>query len=69
MKVFILVKNITVDLDKCNGDGICVDTCPVNVYELDNKTGKAKVVNLDECIECLACQENCPEEAITVELE
>jgi len=61
-----MVRDITIDLNKCNGDGICVDTCPVNVYELDEKAGKAKVINLDECIECLACQENCPEEAIQV---
>ena len=64
-----MVKKITIDLDKCNGDGICVDTCPVNVFKLDEKTGKAKVVNTDECTECLACQENCPEEAITVDEE
>lgn len=61
-----MVKEIIIDLEKCNGDGICVDTCPVNVYELDEGTGKAKVVHLEECIECLACQENCPEEAIKV---
>ncbi|MFX1297087.1 MAG: ferredoxin family protein [Promethearchaeota archaeon] len=61
-----MVKDIIIDLDKCNGDGICVDNCPVNVFELNEKTGKAKVVNLEECIECLTCQENCPEEAIKV---
>ncbi len=64
-----MVKEILIDLEKCNGDGICVDTCPVSVYELDEKTGKAKVVNLEDCIECLACQENCPEEAITVVID
>ncbi|MHA1129342.1 MAG: 4Fe-4S dicluster domain-containing protein, partial [Candidatus Helarchaeota archaeon] len=32
-----MVRDITIDLNKCNGDGICVDTCPVNVYELDEK--------------------------------
>ena len=57
---------ITIDLDKCNGDGICVDVCPSGVYELDDK-GKSKAVNPDECIECLACVDQCPENAITID--
>jgi NAD-dependent dihydropyrimidine dehydrogenase PreA subunit len=61
-----MVKEIIIDTNKCNGDGICVDTCPVNVYELDAKSGKAKVINLEDCIECLACEENCPEGAIKI---
>ncbi|NHI93599.1 MAG: ferredoxin family protein [Candidatus Lokiarchaeota archaeon] len=59
---------ITVDLNKCNGDGICVDVCPSGVYEL-GEDGKSKVINPDECIECLACQDQCPENAITVETD
>ena len=31
--------NVTVDHDKCTGDGECVDVCPVEVYELQD--GKA----------------------------
>jgi NAD-dependent dihydropyrimidine dehydrogenase PreA subunit len=61
-----MVKEIIIDTSKCNGDGICVDTCPVNVYDLDEKSGKAKVINLEDCIECLACEENCPEGAIKI---
>ena len=57
---------ITVDLDKCNGDGICVDVCPSGVYEL-NADGKSVPVNPDECIECEACVDQCPENAITIE--
>ena len=60
------MSKITIDLDKCNGDGICVDVCPTGVYELDSITGKSKAVNPDECIECFACQDQCPEGAITV---
>lgn len=41
---------ITVDLNKCNSDGICVDVCPSGVYELNNE-GKSVPVNPDECIE------------------
>lgn len=58
---------VIVDFDKCNGDGVCVDVCPVAVFELDTDAGKTKIVNPDECIECMACQDQCPENAITIE--
>ncbi|MHC1591352.1 MAG: 4Fe-4S dicluster domain-containing protein [Candidatus Helarchaeales archaeon] len=58
---------ITIDLDKCNGDGIGVDVCPSGVYELDPETGKSKAVRPEESIERLACQDQCPEGAITAE--
>ena len=56
---------ITVDTDKCTGDGECVDVCPVEVYELQD--GKASPVNADECIGCQSCVGACPTEALTVE--
>jgi NAD-dependent dihydropyrimidine dehydrogenase PreA subunit len=63
---------IEVDLKKCDGDGICVSICPVEVFELkklpeysDNE--KSVPVNKDECILCMACVTSCPQEAITVE--
>ena len=31
--------SVLVDVDKCSGDGECVDVCPVEVYELQG--GKA----------------------------
>jgi NAD-dependent dihydropyrimidine dehydrogenase PreA subunit len=55
---------IKIDLDKCEGEGICVDVCPVEVFEI--KDGKSVVVNLDECIECMACETQCPEVAIEI---
>lgn len=53
---------ISVDYDKCNGNGACVDICPTSVYKLQE--GKTVPVNIDECIECCACIEACPENAI-----
>ena len=55
---------INIDLDKCEGEGICVDVCPVEVFEV--KDGKSIVVNLDECIVCRACETQCPEMAIEI---
>jgi NAD-dependent dihydropyrimidine dehydrogenase PreA subunit len=56
---------ITIDTDKCTGDGECVDVCPVEVYELQD--GKAVAVNEDECLGCESCVEVCENDAITVE--
>lgn len=54
---------ISVDYDKCQGHAECVDVCPSEVYQLWD--GKAVAVNVAECIECCACFESCPEQAIT----
>ncbi len=56
---------VTVDKDKCVGDGECVDVCPVDVYEMVD--GKADPVNEDECLGCESCVEVCETNAITVE--
>jgi NAD-dependent dihydropyrimidine dehydrogenase PreA subunit len=34
------------------------------VFKLED--GKAEPVNMSECINCLTCVENCPQQAITV---
>ena len=56
---------VTVDKEKCVGDGECVDVCPVDVYELVD--GKAEPVNADDCLGCESCVEVCENAAITVE--
>ncbi len=53
---------IEVDYDKCQGHAECVDVCPTDVYELVE--GKAIAPRIDECIECCACVEACPVNAI-----
>jgi NAD-dependent dihydropyrimidine dehydrogenase PreA subunit len=53
---------IKVDYDKCKGHGDCADSCPAEVYEIDND--KAVPVNINDCVECCTCVEVCPEDAI-----
>ena len=53
---------IEVDYDLCSGVGECVINCPMDVYELVDD--KAVAVNVDDCIECCACVEVCPNKAI-----
>ena len=55
---------VTIDTNKCDGDGTCVNMCPQAVFKING--GKAEPENMSECINCLTCVENCPQQAITV---
>ncbi|NVM21177.1 MAG: 4Fe-4S binding protein [Desulfobacterales bacterium] len=55
----------TVDKDKCNGCGECVEVCPSEVLELEDE--KCEPVNAEECLGCESCIEVCETGAITVE--
>ena len=57
--------NIIIDLEKCEGCGDCVETCPAEVLEMQDD--KPVVVNIDECLECESCVEVCEHDAITLE--
>ena len=69
----LLVK-VLIDPDKCMGDGLCVDLCPVHVFEVRTVSRKPKktrtvVANDAACIFCKICEVNCPNRAIKVVLE
>ena len=53
---------IIVDLDKCTGSGECATACPVEIFKVEND--KAVCNNVEECIECCACVNACPNDAI-----
>src|SRR5665647_1969283 len=50
--------------ETCNGCGMCIKVCPHEVFELSFK--KAHIVRKDHCMECGACELNCPVQAIKV---
>ena len=65
---------VLVDWPKCNGDSVCIDICPVEVFEMQKLTEypdgeKSVPVNAEECLLCMACVSECPTGAITVEEE
>lgn len=59
---------VVVDLEKCiTKCRICIDSCPVDCLAVNPETGKAHMKH-DECWYCLACELDCPKDAITVKI-
>jgi NAD-dependent dihydropyrimidine dehydrogenase PreA subunit len=63
--------DIEVDWNKCRGDGICTELCPMNVFELQSlpeyeDSKKSVPVRERNCIKCMACVSSCPTKAIDV---
>lgn len=58
-------KIIKIDLEKCNGCGLCIPNCPEGAIQLiDNK---ARLISDLFCDGLGACLGSCPEDAITIE--
>ncbi len=61
---------ITIDSDKCQGDGECGDVCPVTILAVVEMNGKKLTIvqgNPDDCMGCGSCVATCKHEAITVQ--
>lgn len=55
---------ITVDLDKCDGCGECVDSCPAECLSVED--GKCVYDEEVGCMGCETCMTVCPNQAITM---
>ncbi len=60
---------ITIDTDKCQGCGDCVDTCPNLLFSVTEEDGKKYAMvtgDPDDCIGCLSCEASCEQSAVTI---
>ena len=55
-----------VNVALCSGCRICVKICPMDVFRMDDETGKAVVRYEEDCMLCGFCELDCPEGAITI---
>lgn len=59
---------VVVNEQKCiAGCKICIDSCPVDCLAINQETKKAHM-KFDECWYCLACEIDCPRDAIVVQI-
>ena len=47
-----------IDIEKCDGCGACVDSCPTEVLGIVE--GRVKVIDSDLCTDCAICVQVCP---------
>jgi NAD-dependent dihydropyrimidine dehydrogenase PreA subunit len=67
MNGFVYLKDVVsleLNREKCSGCMMCIIVCPHEVFEMKNK--KVMIAKKDLCMECGACQKNCPDNAISV---
>lgn len=64
--------SIYIDKDLCKGCGLCIDACPVHVYEIKGETNRkgfavVSAVEPDKCVKCKICEKICPDLALFIE--
>ncbi len=59
---------IEIDKERCSGCGLCLDFCPVSVFDLSEAEGRriASAARCGDCWACDTCVGQCPERAITI---
>ena len=55
-----------IDSELCNGCGVCINSCPMDVIRMDKDNRKAVIKYPEECMCCAYCELDCPKKAIYV---
>lgn len=55
-----------IDQELCNGCGMCVNSCSMDVIRMDDEGKKAIIKYPEDCMLCGWCLEDCPTNAIHV---
>ena len=55
-----------IDVCRCIGCGVCVQSCMNDVLRM--KEGKAHIAFGEDCMACFACEIDCPRDAIVMGL-
>ena len=55
-----------INYEECNGCGICVNICPMDVLRMDEEGKKAVIQYPEDCMVCEFCVFECPEDAISI---
>ena len=58
---------ITLDRDRCTGDGSCLEVCPEGVFAWREGQRQVALPHLERCIRCAACIVQCPADALYLE--
>jgi NAD-dependent dihydropyrimidine dehydrogenase PreA subunit/protein-S-isoprenylcysteine O-methyltransferase Ste14 len=73
LKLGIRGTYVAVDWDTCTGCGICLEICPLQLYEWMETSGhptsekKAFPAREPDCVQCYKCETKCPMQAIRIE--
>lgn len=59
---------VRIDHDRCSGCGMCINFCPVDIFELQSgpSGNVAQALRMEECWACDTCVGQCPENAIQI---
>jgi NAD-dependent dihydropyrimidine dehydrogenase PreA subunit len=50
---------VSIELETCNGCGLCDEACPMDVIYMDEATGKPEIKFVADCMTCFNCELEC----------
>jgi NAD-dependent dihydropyrimidine dehydrogenase PreA subunit len=57
---------IKIDTKLCTGCGVCVNSCPCDVFRIEKNVKKAVTKYPEDCMLCWLCLNDCPTKAIKI---